>query len=290
MKYLVLLLVLLFSSASAQTRDTWAAPWDGYILPIGTAPIVGGCAIDAGFRIANYLSYNSGSWGEINTDVEVWTAKIGIRASSPIGEFSAAIPIYLAWGGILDPVLNVIHRWLGVGFSPEPPLSEIRYSLASGENKVVSGTRFGIGDALLSWAYNLEPFWVRTTLGIPTGDANQFFGSGGWRIQLSAGFEQKLFGVQIGVLVPFGVQTALEVFKPQTSLQMRLWWQLPYQLPVLLELHASTSPVKIGGQFAATVVAIRVVWQTSAGQFSFVEDISPTLPDVVLAWDKQFVC
>jgi hypothetical protein len=290
MKYIVFAILMFFSSATAQGRDTWAAPWDAYFLPLGSTPTTGSCAINTSFHIANYLSYHTGTWGSINTDLEVWTLRLGVSTSSSIGEFSAAIPLHLAWGGILDPVLNVVHKWLGVGFSPEPALSEIRYDLASGESKIVNGTRFGIGDASVSWAYNFEPIWVRTTLGIPTGDASRYFGSGGWRIQLALGLEQKLFGVQIGVLVPLGIQTAIEVFKPQTSLQMRVWWQLPYNLPILLELHASTSPVQIGGQFAATVIAIRFVWQTSLGQFSFSEDLMPTLPDVVFAWDGRFGC
>ncbi len=290
MKFLVwLLFFVLLSSAKAQGRDAWAAPWDAYFLPLGTAPMAGSCRLETSFRIANYLSYDQGSWGSLNTDLEVWTVRLGVRFSSPIGEFSAAVPLHLAWGGILDPALNTLHRWLNVGVSPEPPLSEIRYSLASGEARVVRGTRFGVGDALLSWAYRLEPVWLRLSLGIPTGDAAQFFGSGGWRLQFSAGLERRLYGVQLGFLIPLGQQSAIEVFKPQVSMQLKIWWQIPV-VPVLLELHASTSPVQIGGQFAATVIAVRFIWQTQIGQLAFVEDISPTLPDVVLAWDGQLGC
>ncbi len=286
---MILVLFFVFPCASAQSREAWAAPWDAYFLPLGTAPLSSGCAIEPSFRMVNYLSYNTGAWGEINTDVEIWTLRLGVRYATEIGEFSVSIPVHLAWGGILDVPLNAFHRLIGVGSSPEPALSEIRYFLATGERKTVSGTRFGIGDAMVSWAYNLEPFWTRLTVGIPTGDASQFFGAGGWRVQISAGIEQRLFGIGLGVLVPLGKIEALEVFKPQISLQIRAWWQIP-SVPVQLELHATTSPVQIGGQFAATVIAIRFVWQTNAGQFSFSEDFMPTLPDVVLAWDGRFTC
>lgn len=285
-------LILIFwlgSSALAQARDTWAAPWDAYFLPLGLPP-ANHCGIDASFRIANYLSFNKGAWGSINTDVEVWTVQLGVVVPSRVGEFSLSVPFSLVWGGILDVPLNAFHRFLGVPTSPEPPLSEIRYSPAMGEARVISGTRYGIGDARLAWAYSLEPFWLRLSLGVPLGDASQLLGAGGWRVLLSAGFEQPLYGVRIGMLVPLGRVAILEQFKPLVSLQVRLWWQLPLALPVLLELHLTTSPVQLGGQFAATQVALRFVWQTSAGSLTFAEDITPTLPDVVLAWEQRFSC
>jgi hypothetical protein len=286
-RFLVVWLMCLGSSSLAQ-RETWGALWDGYYLPLGNTP-TSGCALDASFRIANYLSYNEGAWGRINTDLEVWTVRLGIAQTSPIGEWSASVPLSLAWGGLLDPPLNAFHRLLGVGTSPEPPLSEIRYELLSGEAKTVSGTRFGIGDLALAWAYSLEPFWVRLTLGVPLGDSSRFFGAGGWRVQVSAGLEQARYGALVALLVPLGQVALLEPFGALVSFQARAWWQ-PFELPVRAELHLTTSPVQVGGQFAATVLAIRVVWQTSAGTWTFGEDITPTLPDVVLSWEQRFGC
>jgi hypothetical protein len=281
-------LLLWFGSSSLAQRETWGAIWDAYFLPFGNTP-TNGCALDASFRIANYLSYNEGTWGRINTDLEVWTVRFGIAHTSQIGEWSASVPLSLAWGGLLDPPLNAFHRLLGVGTSPEPPLSEIRYELTSGEAKTVSGTRLGIGDVALAWAYSLEPFWVRVTLGVPIGDSSRFFGAGGWRAQVSVGLEQARYGALVVVLVPLGRVALLEPFGALVSVQARAWWQ-PLELPVRAELHLTTSPVRVGGQFADTMLALRIVWQTSAGAWTFGEDITPTLPDVVLSWEQRFGC
>jgi hypothetical protein len=283
----VVLLLFLGSSSLAQ-RETWGAIWDAYFLPFGSTP-TSGCALDASFRIANYLSYNEGTWGRINTDLEVWTVRLGIAHNTEIGELSASVPLSLAWGGLLDPPLNAFHRLLGVGTSPEPPLSEIRYELFTGETKTVSGTRLGIGDLALAWAYPVSPLWLRLALGVPIGDPSRFFGAGGWRAQLSLGLEQARYGALVALLVPLGRVEVLAPFGALVSFQARAWWQ-PLELPVRAELHLTTSPVQVGGQFANTVVAIRVVWQTNAGLWTFGEDISPTLPDVVFSWEQRFGC
>lgn len=283
-----LVLLLCFGSSSLAQRQTWAALWDAYFLPLGYTP-TSGCALDASFRIANYLSFNQGAWGSINTDLEVWTLRLGIAQNTPVGEWSASLPLSLAWGGVLDPPLNAFHRLLGVGVSPEPPLSEIRYSITGGEAKIVSGTRFGLGDLSLAWAYPLEPFWVRVALGVPLGDSSRFLGAGGWRVQFSAGLEQARYGGLVAVLVPLGRVDLLEPFGALVSVQAQAWVQ-PFELPVRLELHLSTSPAQIGGQFAGTALALRVVWQTGAGLWTFGEDITPTLPDLVLSWEGRFGC
>jgi hypothetical protein len=285
--WVVVCLVWFVPSSLAQ-RQTWSAIWDAYFLPLGSPP-TSTCVIDASFRIANYLSYNEGTWGRINTDLEVWTVRLGIAHNSPIGEWSASVPFSLAWAGILDPPLNAFHRLLGVGVSPEPPLSEIRYELTDGAAKIVSGTRFGIGDLSLGWAYDFQPLWVRLHLGVPLGDSSRFFGAGGWRLQLSGGLEQDRYGARLAVLVPLGGVALLEPFGALVSLQALAWWQ-PFELPVRLELHLTSSPVQLGGQFAATQLALRVIWQTSAGSFTFGEDITPTLPDLVLSWEQRFGC
>jgi hypothetical protein len=285
----VLVYLLWLAPVGQAQRQTWSAIWDAYFLPLGTTP-TSACAIDASFRIANYLSYNEGTWGSINTDLEIWTVRLGIAHNSPIGEWSASVPVSLAWAGILDPPLNAFHRLLGVGVSPEPPLSEIRYELNGGAAKIVSGTRLGIGDLNLGWAYNFQPVWVRLNLGVPLGDPSRFFGAGGWRLQLSGGLEQERYGARLALLVPLGRVALLEPFAAQVSLQALAWWQPFELLPVRLELHLSTSPVQLGGQFAATQLALRVIWQTGAGSFTFGEDITPTLPDLVLSWEQRFAC
>ncbi len=292
MPYLLILCCCLFlSTANAQSRSAWSAIWDPYLLPIGTAPITTGCSLDTGFRIANYLSYNQGTWGNINTDLETWQLRVGASIATDYGEFSASIPLTLAWTGILDPVLNLVHRVLNVGVSPEPALDEIRYTInAGGNTRSISGTRFGIGDANLSWAYTLEPVWTRITLGIPTGDSTRWLGAGGWRIQFAIALEQPLYSLAFAVLIPLSKIAILEDFQQQISLQALLRWQLPWELPGSLEFLASTSPAQIGGQFAALTIAIRILWQNdSIGTISFNEDFMPTLPDVVLAWDKRFL-
>ncbi|MFN3267606.1 MAG: hypothetical protein ACK41E_12305 [Deinococcales bacterium] len=283
-----LALLFLCGSSSLAQRQTWAAPWDAYFLPLGYQPS-SGCVVDASFRIANYLSFDEGTWGSINTDLEVWTLRLGIAQRTQIGEWSASLPLSLAWGGILDPPLNAFHRLLGVGVSPEPPLSEIRYNLTGGSARTVSGTRFGVGDLSLAWAYPLEPFWVRVTLGIPLGDSNRFLGAGGWRVQFSAGLEQARYGGLFALLVPLGRVELFEPFGALPSVQAQAWVQ-PFYIPVRLELHLNTSPVRVGGQFASTTLALRVVWQTSAGAWTFGEDITPTLPDIVLGWEGRFGC
>jgi hypothetical protein len=284
----VIVCLLWFAPSSLAQRETWGAIWDAYFLPLGTTP-TNSCAIDASFRIANYLSYNEGTWGRINTDLEVWTLRLGIAHTSPIGEWSASVPFSLAWAGLLDPALNAFHRLLGVGVSPEPPLSEIRYELSGGAARIVSGTRFGIGDLVLGWAYHLEPFWLRLSLGLPLGDSSRFFGAGGFRLQLSGGLEQDRYGALLALLVPLGGVALLEPFGARISLQARAWWQ-PFELPVRLELHLSTSPVQLGGQFADTMLALRIIWQTGIGSLTFGEDITPTLPDLVLSWEQRFGC
>ncbi|MCL6647169.1 MAG: acylphosphatase [Chloroflexi bacterium] len=76
------------------------------------------------------------------------------------------------------------------------------------------------------------------------------------------------------------------VFRLATSLGLRGWTGLPWDLPGRLELQATTSPLQIGGEFAAVIVALRYV----PGKFSFSEDVTPALPDVALTWQEEWGC
>ena len=296
MKYFYLssmIVLLLCSNAFAQenpaqenpsVQNSWDAIFDPYMLPYGSRPISSGCGVDADFRIVNYLSYESGDWGSINTDLERWQLTAKFKAATPYGEFGIQIPFQVLWTGILDPPLNLLHGILGVGQSPVPALSEIRISLPGQADRGVFSPVAGFGDPILSWGNNWEyGIWTRVALGIPLGDSQNFLGGGAWRIGFTVGYDATWGGIAIHVIIPLTDAPQLAGLGLRTSLGARVWARLPWNLPGKLEMVLQSSPVSVGGQFANLMWTLHIIiGEFGNTQFHFVEDITATLPDVVL--------
>jgi hypothetical protein len=289
-----LILWLLFGGALAQTnpslQDSWGAIFDPYMLPYGTRPISSGCGLDADFRIVNYLSYETGDWGSINTDFERWQLSAKFKAATPYGEFGVQLPIQILWTGILDPPLNLLHGILGVGQSPVPALSEIRISLPGKPDRGIFAPVAGFGDPILSWGNNWDDnTWTRVALGIPLGDASSFLGGGAWRLGLTLGYDLNWGGIAFHAVIPLSDATQFEGLGLRTSLGARLWARLPWNLPGKLEMVFQSSPVSLGGKFANLIWTFHVIiGEFGNTQFNFVEDITATLPDVVFGVNSSF--
>ncbi len=294
--YLSSIIILLlcantFAQENPSVQNSWDAIFDPYMLPYGTRPIASGCAVDADFRIVNYLSYESGDWGEINTDIERWQLTAKFKAATPYGEFSILVPFQILWAGILDTPLNFIHGILGVGQSPVPALSEIRISLAGQPSRGIFAPVAGFGDPILSWGANWDyGIWTRASLAIPLADATNFLGGGAWRIGLTVGYDAAWGGIAIHAIIPLSSAPQLAGLGLRASIGARVWTRLPWNLPGKLEMVLQTSPVAIGGKFANLMWTFHIIiGEFGNTQFSFVEDITATLPDVVLGVNSSFV-
>jgi hypothetical protein len=290
-----IILWLLCSSAFAQSnpsvQNSWAALFDPYMLPYSTRPINTGCAIDADFRIVNYLSYEDGAWGSINTDLERWQLTAKFKLASEYGEFSLLVPFQVLWSGILDVPLNAFHGLLGVGQSPIPSLSEIRIDLPGQPSRGVFAPVAGFGDPVIAWGANWDyGIWTRVSFGIPLADSQNFLGGGAWRIGLTAAYDATWGGIAIHAIVPLSSAPQLNGLGLRTSIGARLWARLPWNLPGKLEMVLQSSPISVGGKFANVMLTFHIIiGEFGSTQFSFVEDITATLPDVVLGANSSFV-
>jgi hypothetical protein len=280
-----------FAQSNPSVQNSWAALFDPYMLPYGTRPINNGCAIDADFRIVNYLSYEDGAWGSINTDLERWQLTAKFKLASQYGEFSLLVPFQVLWSGILDIPLNAFHGLLGVGQSPIPSLNEIRIDLPGKPSVGVFNPVAGFGDPVLAWGANwTDNIWTRVTLGIPLSDSQNFLGGGAWRLGLTASYDAIWGGIALHAIIPLSSAPQLAGLGLRTSIGARLWARLPWNLPGKLEMVLQTSPISVGGKFANIMLTFHIIiGEFGNTQFSFVEDITATLPDVVIGANSSFV-
>jgi hypothetical protein len=285
---LALLCIAFSSSALAQSRAVYPALYDPYMIPSERVP-ASGCGVLAGFRIVNYLNYAEGPWGNINTDLEIWQWRIGASAETSLGEWSIEVPFEVSFGGILDTVLNPYHDLLGLPSSPTPPLSEIVINLNGQPSRGVTTPSFGFRDPILSWGMRFDDgFWARVSTAIPIGDWKNFHGAGGLRIALAGGLERDWFGVSATLTVPLTYIPIFEGLGNVPTIGATGWIVMPWNLPGRLELQLGSSPVTLGERFTNFTVALRIVVVSSVGAFSFNEDLTAPLPDVVFSWDSRF--
>ena len=201
-----LLAALLFAGGCALAQPLM--PESGGLIhtsvlsPFGQLPISEGCRIGFNFSIANEQSYDTGNWGEMGIDAEVWTLQPTIRTVTPAGEFGVAVPITYVWGGLMDAPLDVYHQVIRLNriVNPERGRSLAYYKLSTGEERIHDQPAFGLGDPTLSWAYPLDDFFVKATLGIPVGRREQFIGAGAWKSSVQMGYGTASAGVmgQVG--------------------------------------------------------------------------------------------
>jgi hypothetical protein len=281
-----LLVVLgLVSPAQAQ-NEVWNPISGVYLPPVGRPPL-SSCQIALETAIANHLSYDSGAWGEIAVDLEEIRLTPQIYAPTPWGELSVQVPLRLYYGGFLDYLLNPIHEMLRLPVSPLPPQTYLSMRRQGQPPREITAPVFGLGDLVLGWAFTgPEKSWGRVSLAIPLGDSSRYLGSGGFRAAVVVGWDEETWGLLGQLAIPFGPQPVFGDFGTRPSLGLRGWTRLPWDLPGRLELQATTSPLQVGGEFAAVIVALRYVLD----KFSFGEDVTPAVPDVALTWKKQWGC
>jgi hypothetical protein len=285
---LILVCIVFGSSALAQSRAVHPALYDPYMIPNERIPALG-CGMLTGFRIVNYLNYAEGSWGNINTDLEVWQWRIGATADTPLGEWSIEVPFEVSFGGILDTVLNPYHQLLGLPLSPTPSLSQIAINLNGQPGRGTNTSSFGFRDPILSWGMRFtDGFWTRVSTAIPIGDWKNFHGAGGLRVALTGGLERDWFGVSATLTVPLTYIPIFEGLGNVPTIGATGWIVMPWNWPGRIEMQFGSSPVTLGERFTNFTVALRIVIVSSAGVFSFNEDLTAPLPDVVLSWDSRF--
>jgi hypothetical protein len=283
---ILLTLVLACGWAGAQ-REIWNPISAPYLPPLGEKPLEHACQLRLGAALANYLTYDSGDWGEIGADLEELRLTPGLYQGTPWGEFGVQVPFMLYYGGVLDSILNPIHQALGQPHSPSPPRTLLYLRDEAGNQRGIDSPAMGIGDPVLIWGrLASDGVWGRLSLALPLGDPGRFLGSGGFRFALSLGWESEFWGLTGQLVVPFGQQPVFRSFGTRPSVGGRFWTGLPWGLPGRLELQASTSPMVVGGHFASTTVALRYVWDG----FSFSEDLTAGLPDVVFAAERGWPC
>jgi hypothetical protein len=279
-------LLLLWLVPLAQAQEGWNPLWGVYLPPLRvSAPA--GCTLELEGTISNHLSYSAGTWGEIETDVEEIRLVAGLYRSSEWGQFGLHLPFRLYYGGFLDYLLNPYHAWLGLPTSPAGmPRSLIAVSDPSGGIRQVNRPQFGLGDPVLSWSLGVEGLWGSASLALPLGDPGRFMGAGGWRAAVVLGLQEPHWGTALQLVVPLGPQPIFSGLGARPTLGAWLWSRLPWGLPGRLELQGSTSPIVVGGRFAATLIILRY----TLGGFSIAEDLTPALPDVVLGYRGWWEC
>lgn len=286
MRRILLTLVLACGWTWAQ-REIWNPISTPYLPPLGGKPLEHTCQVRLGVALANYLTYDSGDWGEIGADLEVLRLTPALYAGTPWGEFGGQVPLVLYYGGFLDYLLNPLHAALGQPTSPMPPRTLLYARDMSGSQRGIEAPTAGLGDPVISWgAVASDGMWGRVSLALPLGDPGHFLGSGGFHFAMSMGWESDFWGLTGQLVIPFGQQPAFGSFGTRPSVGGRFWTGLPWGLPGRLELQASTSPMVVGGHFASTTLALRYVWDG----FSFSEDLTAGLPDVVLAAEGHWPC
>ena len=285
MRVFVVLVLMLAGSGLAQ-REIWNPISGSYLPPVGEKP-VSSCQIRLGAALSNYLSLDSGSWGEIGIDLEELRLTPGLYKGTPWGEFGVQVPLKLYYGGFLDYALNVIHSALNQPTSPLPPRTLLYLRDAAGDQRGIYTSAAGFGDPVLSWGgLASDGVWGRISLALPLGDPNRFLGSSGFRFAIGMGWENDFWGFTGQLVVPLGQQPVFGDFGTRPSVGARVWSRLPWSLPGKLELQASTSPMVVGGRFASTTIALRYVWN----EFFFSEDLTSALPDVVFAAEPGWPC
>lgn len=268
-------------------REIWNPISGSYLPPVGERPLGRSCQIRLGVAIANYLSLSAGDWGEIGIDLEELRLTPGFYQGTPGGEFGVQVPLRLYYGGLLDYILNPIHQALEQPYSPSPPRTLLYLRDAAGNQRGIDSPAAGVGDPVLSWgSLASDGVWGRLSLALPLGDPNRFLGSGGFRFAMSMGWENDFWGLTGQLVVPLQPQPVFGDFGTRPSVGARVWSRLPWELPGRLELQLSTSPMAVGGKFASPTVAIRYIWDG----FSFGEDLTPALPDVVFAAEPRWAC
>lgn len=284
---LIGLLAVLWLVGSVRAQNEVWNPISGvYLPPAGHSPI-SKCRILLETALANHLSYDSGAWGEIAVDLEEIRLTPQMYTPTPWGELSAQVPIRLYYGGFLDYLLNPIHEALRMPMSPLPPQTYLSMRRQGQPPHEITAPVFGVGDLVLGWAVTGPgKSWGRLSLALPLGDSSRYLGSGGFRLAVVVGWDEETWGLLGQIALPFGPQPLFGDFGTRPSLGLRGWTGLPWDLPGRLELQATTSPLQIGGEFAAVIVALRYV----PGKFSFSEDVTPALPDVALTWQEEWGC
>lgn len=278
--------LVLAGRAQAQS-EVWNPITGVYVPPVGRLPVSQSCQIALETALANHLSYDSGPWGEIAVDLEELRLTPGIYAPTAWGELSFQLPVRLYYGGFLDYLLNPTHEALHLPVSPLPPQTYLSMRRQGQPAREITAPVLGLGDPVLGWGFTgPEKSWGRVLLALPLGDSSRYLGSGGFRAAVVVGWEEEAWGLSGQLAIPFGPQPVFGDFGTRPSLGLRGWTRLPWELPGRLELQATTSPLQVGGDFAAVVVALRYVLD----KFSFSEDGTPAVPDVALTWKEQWGC
>lgn len=281
----------LFSVATAVmvAVEVWN-PFAGLFLPpVGRPPLPEGCRVGVELALASHLSYSSGPWGELGVDAE--EARVGLRLSQagPAGEFSVYLPLRLFYSGVLDGPLNLYHGVVGEPKvnPPGTPRTLVFYRLNTGMKRRIDQPVFGVGDPVLGWGLvGPEGSWGRVSLALPVGDPAAFMGAGSARLALAAGVDRYWGGLAVQAVWPLAPPPALEGLEPRPTLGARVWAQLPFGLDGRVEVQVQSSPLGVGDAFAGTTVALKVVLYG----FTFAEDATPALPDVVLGKSFEWNC
>ncbi|GEM46530.1 hypothetical protein [Deinococcus cellulosilyticus] len=291
MKRLLCILLMTTSGSLAQLLmpESNSLIHSSVLSPFGQLPLSEGCRLGLNFSIANEQSFNKGDWGDMGIDAEVWKLEPTFRTSTSVGEFGVSVPLTYVWGGVLDAPLDVYHQIIRMNriVNPERGRALSFYRLSSGEERVYDQPAFGLGDATLSWAYPLDDFFVKATLGVPLGRKEQFIGAGAWKSSVQVGYGTAGAGLmgQVG-WVWNARATEVSPLELQPQYGLKAWSNLPWNLPVRIETEVRTSPFRNGGTFADPTWSLRFVF----ADVGFQEDLTPALPDVTLSTTQEWSC
>lgn len=282
-------LLWFFLASSSFGGVGWAqevfSPLPGnFLVPLSPPEEYLGCRLHLRLALANHLSYASGSWGELGFDLEEIRAELGIGLREEAWGLGLFFPLSLYYGGVMDYVLDPLHQVLGL------PRNLVQgqvllFARKGGEERRWEGSVWGPRDPYLRLDLNLGQTKAIGAVAFPLGSVERFLGSGGTRILLGGGWEEKTIRVWGGVLWPLGPQPGLEPFSYGPALMGALRWEILGVGPLALEVHGFVGPLREAGPFAQGLIL-----KFSYGQLSFAEDGSRGLPDVVFSWRVSAPC
>ncbi|WP_279627891.1 hypothetical protein [Thermus tenuipuniceus] len=237
-----------------------------------------------GLALANHLTYASGPWGEVGFDLEELRAELGLSYRQGPLEASLGWPFSLYYGGFLDYLLDPLHAALGL------PRNKVQgqvllFARRGEEEHRWEGATWGPRDPYLRLDLYLGEGRLFGGLALPLGSPQRFLGSGGFRVQLGAGWRWEGGEVLGGVVWPLGDQPGLAPFPygPAASALLRLEG---VGVPGLgLEVQGFWGPLRDAGPFTQGF-ALRFRY----GGWAFAEDLSQGLPDVVFSWGRVTSC
>jgi hypothetical protein len=298
---IVAVFISILSSGVALAQDSNPV-FNNFVIPYGpTAPLARGCQIELDVSEANNLYADSGPWGKIIMNFEETRFEVSLRhaISTPLDdvvklEAGGTVPLHAIWGGFLDGFLDAYHTILGVNKNPVGQQFRVRLETQFGGSakKLLDHDVYGFGDPLLWLGASRDQLFGKLVVKLPLGNAQDFLGAGFVIVGGTVGWTERTWGVTGVFSVPLSDKSVLEGVTILPSAGVVVWFKPDYDgVPDIMrgltsKVSATTSPLSTGGVFATIAVSLRF----ELGGFTFAEDLTRGLPDVVFGGHLELPC